>query len=156
MSKRSTAFICHGSPGISRYERVDEWPRGNLPFPRYVHSGFSPLRDWITSWCRAPEEELLYVLYKLLELRLWPESLWASLSTTTLKCATDQRSARPVPFFRLRADVSSLPIDTSLPASEVIADSVTTPSSARPAHEYSCCSTRSCPSREMVKRLSYG
>ena len=76
---RFTSCICHGSPGIGRYERVDEWPRGNLPFPRYVHSGFSPLCDWITSWCRAPEEELLYVLYKLLELRLWPESLWASL-----------------------------------------------------------------------------
>ena len=36
-------------PGIGRYERVDEWPRGNLPFPRYVHYGFSPLHDWITS-----------------------------------------------------------------------------------------------------------
>ena len=72
---RFTSCICHGSPGIGRYERVDEWPRGNLPFPRYVHSGFSPLHDWITSWCRAPEEELLYVLHKLLELRFWPWSL---------------------------------------------------------------------------------
>jgi len=41
---------------------ADESLRGNLPFPR------------------AREEELIYVLRKLLSLRLWPGSLWASLS----------------------------------------------------------------------------
>ncbi|KAF9484605.1 hypothetical protein BDN70DRAFT_825412 [Pholiota conissans] len=41
---------------------ADESLRGNMPFPR------------------AREEELLYVLRKLLELRLWPGSLWAALS----------------------------------------------------------------------------
>jgi len=41
---------------------VDEKIRGNLPFPR------------------VREEELLYVLHKLRELRLWPGSLWAALS----------------------------------------------------------------------------
>jgi hypothetical protein len=30
--------------------------------------------------CRAREEELLYVLRKLLELRLWPGTFWAALS----------------------------------------------------------------------------
>ncbi|KAF8151507.1 hypothetical protein B0H34DRAFT_664561 [Crassisporium funariophilum] len=48
---------------------ADESLRGNLPFPR------------------AREEELIYVLRKLLELRLWSGSLWASLSDNpTLHC----------------------------------------------------------------------
>ncbi|KAF8345051.1 hypothetical protein F5887DRAFT_1282803 [Amanita rubescens] len=41
---------------------ADECLRGNVPFPRAV------------------EEELLYVLRKLLELQLWPGTLWAALS----------------------------------------------------------------------------
>ncbi|KAF9559372.1 hypothetical protein CPC08DRAFT_666543 [Agrocybe pediades] len=41
---------------------ADESLRGNIPFPR------------------AREEEVLYALRKLLELRLWPGSLWAALS----------------------------------------------------------------------------
>ena len=39
---------------------VDEALRGNLPLPR------------------AREDELLYVLHKLLELRLWLGTLWAA------------------------------------------------------------------------------
>jgi hypothetical protein len=40
--------------------------------------------------CRVREEELLYVLHKLQELRLWQGSLWAALSETPSKYATEQ------------------------------------------------------------------
>lgn len=80
---------------------ADERLRGNLPFPR------------------VREEELLYVLHKLLELRLWPGSLWAALSEAPSKYAT----AQP-------------PVDTSLPASELIADSVKRSSCAHVFHFY--------------------
>ncbi|KAI0048499.1 hypothetical protein FA95DRAFT_1517415 [Auriscalpium vulgare] len=67
---------------------ADESLRGNLPFPR------------------VREEELLYVLHKLQELRLWPGSLWAALSDSPTQYATHQP-----------------PVDTSLPPSALIADS---------------------------------
>lgn len=51
---------------------ADEALRGNLPFPR------------------AREDELLYVLRKLLELRLWPGSLWAALSEQPTTFAVEQ------------------------------------------------------------------
>ncbi|KAJ7054837.1 hypothetical protein C8F01DRAFT_1161520 [Mycena amicta] len=50
----------------------DEALRGNLPFPR------------------ARDDELIYVLRKLLELRLWPGSLWAALSDSPTTFAVDQ------------------------------------------------------------------
>ncbi|KAI9435094.1 hypothetical protein H4582DRAFT_1817945 [Lactarius indigo] len=80
---------------------ADERLRGNLPFPR------------------VREEELLYVLHKLLELRLWPGSLWAALSASPSKYASEQP-----------------PVDTSLPASELIADSVKRSSRAHVFHFY--------------------
>ncbi|KAF8900899.1 hypothetical protein CPB84DRAFT_1778648 [Gymnopilus junonius] len=46
--------------------------RGNMPFPR------------------AREEELLYVLRKILDLRLWPGSLWAALSEDPSKYCVNQ------------------------------------------------------------------
>ena len=49
---------------------ADESLRGHIPFPR------------------VREEELLYVLRKLLELRLWPGTLWAALSDNPTKYAT--------------------------------------------------------------------
>ena len=61
---------------------ADESLRGNLPFPRFVFSN-SPsltLKKIFISIPRAREDELIYVLRKLLGLRLWPGSLWASLS----------------------------------------------------------------------------
>ena len=76
------------------------------------------------------------MLYKLLELRFWPGSLWASLYNHvemrdgSTKCAS-------CPFFSTQADISSLAIAASLLASEVIADSISTPKSARPALQYS-------------------
>ncbi|KAF8968453.1 hypothetical protein BDZ97DRAFT_1902846 [Flammula alnicola] len=51
---------------------ADESLRGNMPFPR------------------AREEELLYVLRKVLELRLWPGSLWAALSDDPTKYCIKQ------------------------------------------------------------------
>ncbi|KAH9018228.1 hypothetical protein EDB83DRAFT_2528502 [Lactarius deliciosus] len=80
---------------------ADERLRGNLPFPR------------------VREEELLYVLHKLLELRLWPGSLWATLSAAPSKYATDQPA-----------------VDTSLAASELMADSVKRSSRAYVFHFY--------------------
>ncbi|TDL18222.1 hypothetical protein BD410DRAFT_900985 [Rickenella mellea] len=51
---------------------ADEAVRGNYPFPR------------------AREEEVVYVLRKLLTLRLWTGSLWAALSESPSKHATEQ------------------------------------------------------------------
>ncbi|GLB42717.1 putative C-terminal region of Mon2 protein [Lyophyllum shimeji] len=68
---------------------ADESLRGNLPFPR------------------AREHELLYVLRKLLELKLWPGSLWAALSETPTQYAVEQPT-----------------IDTSQSLSQLISDAV--------------------------------
>ncbi|KAG8975493.1 hypothetical protein FRC05_005562 [Tulasnella sp. 425] len=51
--------------------------RGNLPFPR------------------AQEEELIYVLQKMLELNLWHGSLWAALSAQPSKHASTQPDVEP-------------------------------------------------------------
>ncbi|KAF5319150.1 hypothetical protein D9619_008506 [Psilocybe cf. subviscida] len=51
---------------------ADESLRGSMPFPR------------------AREEELLYVLRKVLDLRLWPGSLWAALSDNPTKYCVAQ------------------------------------------------------------------
>ncbi|KAJ7187153.1 hypothetical protein C8R46DRAFT_1172029 [Mycena filopes] len=80
---------------------ADEALRGNLPFPR------------------AREDELLYVLRKLLELRLWPGSLWAALSEETTTFAVEQP-----------------PIDASLSPSLLIADAVKRSSVAHLFHFY--------------------
>jgi len=68
---------------------ADEALRGNLPFPR------------------AREDELLYILRKILELRLWPGTLWASVSDApTTHC------------------LKQPPIDSALSPSGLIADAV--------------------------------
>ncbi|KAG6901567.1 hypothetical protein C0995_010501 [Termitomyces sp. Mi166 len=54
---------------------ADEALRGRLPFPR------------------AREQELLYVLRKLLELKLWPGSLWAAVSDKPSQYAVEQPGA---------------------------------------------------------------
>lgn len=51
---------------------ADEELRGSLPFQRFR------------------EEELLYVLRKLLHLRLWPGTLWAALSSSPSQYAVEQ------------------------------------------------------------------
>ncbi|KAH7907589.1 hypothetical protein BJ138DRAFT_1137471 [Hygrophoropsis aurantiaca] len=67
---------------------ADEALRGSLPFPR------------------VREEELLYVLRKLLELRLWTGTLWAALSDSPSKYSSSQPAVDPLlPPSALIADV---------------------------------------------------
>ncbi|KAI0738261.1 hypothetical protein C8Q80DRAFT_1207991 [Daedaleopsis nitida] len=80
---------------------ADESLRGHLPFPR------------------AREEELLYVLRKLLALRLWPGTLWAALSDTPSQYCVDQ----PI-------------VDHTLSPSALIADSVKRSTKAHLFHLY--------------------
>ncbi|KII84914.1 hypothetical protein PLICRDRAFT_179240 [Plicaturopsis crispa FD-325 SS-3] len=81
---------------------ADESLRGNLPFPR------------------AREDELLYVLRKLLELRLWPGTLWAALSESPSSYCAEQPA-----------------IGTDLAPSALIADAVKRSSVAHLFHFYS-------------------
>ncbi|KAF9233451.1 guanine nucleotide exchange factor in Golgi transport N-terminal-domain-containing protein [Melanogaster broomeanus] len=56
---------------------ADEALRGSLPFPR------------------VREDELLYVLRKLLDLRLWPGTLWAALSDSPSRYCSSQPAVDP-------------------------------------------------------------
>lgn len=51
-----------------------------------------PTRRTCNSHCasRARDDELLYVLQKLLNKRVWPGSLWAALSDDPTKYAVEQ------------------------------------------------------------------
>ncbi|OBZ73105.1 Protein MON2 [Grifola frondosa] len=80
---------------------ADESLRGNLPFPR------------------AREEELLYVLRKLLALQLWPGTLWAALSDSPSQYCVEQPS-----------------IVQSLEPSQLIADAVKRSTKAHLFHFY--------------------
>ncbi|KAI0700224.1 hypothetical protein C8T65DRAFT_790748 [Cerioporus squamosus] len=80
---------------------ADESLRGNLPFPR------------------VREEELLYVLRKLLALKLWPGTLWASLSDSPSQYSSEQPA-----------------IDQSLAPSAMIADAVKRSTKAHLFHFY--------------------
>ncbi|KAG6906753.1 hypothetical protein DXG01_012283, partial [Tephrocybe rancida] len=80
---------------------ADEALRGHLPFPR------------------AREQELLYVLRKLLELKLWPGSLWAGISDNPSQHAVNQP-----------------PIDTTLSPALLIADAVKRSTAAHLFHFY--------------------
>ncbi|KAG6852839.1 hypothetical protein C0991_008678, partial [Blastosporella zonata] len=80
---------------------ADEALRGHLPFPR------------------AREQELLYVLRKLLELKLWPGSLWAGLSDNPSQHAVEQPE-----------------IDTSQSPAQLIADAVKRSTTAHLFHFY--------------------
>jgi hypothetical protein len=93
---------------------------------------------------RVREEELLYVLHKLRELRLWPGSLWAALSETPSKYAKEQPGTLVNSFVPrgILTDVhtAALPsqaVDTSLRPAELIADSVKRSSRAHMFHFYS-------------------
>ncbi|TFY71218.1 hypothetical protein EVG20_g1792 [Dentipellis fragilis] len=88
---------------LARYV-ADESLRGNLPFPR------------------VREEELVYILHKLQELKLWPGSLWAALSDDPSKYSLQQSSATA--------------IDPLLPPQELIADTVKRSSRAHLFHLY--------------------
>ncbi|TFK38576.1 hypothetical protein BDQ12DRAFT_735649 [Crucibulum laeve] len=94
---------------------ADEALRGNLPFPR------------------AREEELLYVLRKLLSLRLWSGSLWAALSDDPSKYCAEQ---------------PALDHDTTHTPSDLIADAVKRSSFAHLFHFYPVlCEIASIPRR---------
>ncbi|THH26880.1 hypothetical protein EUX98_g7308 [Antrodiella citrinella] len=68
---------------------ADEALRGTLPFPR------------------TREEEVVYILRKLLDLKIWPGILWAALSESPSSYCVDQPS-----------------IDSTLPPSQLIRDAV--------------------------------
>lgn len=80
---------------------ADEELRGGLPFQRFR------------------EEELLYVLRKLLGLQLWPGTLWAALSSSPSQHAVQQP-----------------PIDASLDPKALITDAVRRSSKAHLFHFY--------------------
>jgi len=80
---------------------ADEELRGNLPFQRFR------------------EEELLYILRKLLNLQLWPGTLWAALSSSPSQHAVQQP-----------------PIETSLDPKGLITDAVRRSSKAHLFHFY--------------------
>ena len=74
---------------------ADEALRGNLPFPRSDHCSFRAHDECVDVpliGYRAREDELLYVLRKLLELRLWPGTLWAALSENPSQHCVSQPS----------------------------------------------------------------
>ncbi|KAF8550522.1 hypothetical protein OG21DRAFT_397414 [Imleria badia] len=67
---------------------ADEALRGGLPFPR------------------VREDELLYVLHKLLDLRLWTGTLWAAFSDAPSANSTSPPAVNPnLPPSALIADV---------------------------------------------------
>ncbi|KAJ4490805.1 hypothetical protein J3R30DRAFT_3752338 [Lentinula aciculospora] len=80
---------------------ADEALRGNLPLPR------------------SREDELLYVLRKLRELRLWPGSLWAALSDDPTKYSLEQP-----PVDSLTPDFENATSFSSLSTKELISDAV--------------------------------
>ncbi|KAH7925996.1 hypothetical protein BV22DRAFT_1111998 [Leucogyrophana mollusca] len=91
---------------------ADEALRGNLPFPR------------------VREDELLYVLRKLLDLRLWPGTLWAALSDSPSKHSSSQPGEYPRSNLLTGSNslISStfiyIAVDPSLPPSALVADVV--------------------------------
>ena len=68
---------------------ADEELRGSLPFQRYVFMLLVNL-PYNNNLPRSREEELLYVLRKLLNLHLWPGTLWAALSSSPSQYAVHQ------------------------------------------------------------------
>ncbi|KAG0696480.1 hypothetical protein DFH29DRAFT_1025466 [Suillus ampliporus] len=85
---------------------ADEALRGNMPFPR------------------AREDELLYVLRKLLELQLWSGTLWAALSESPSKFSNSQPGTSFIPP-RSDSTLNVCPaVDVTLSPSALIADVV--------------------------------
>jgi len=114
---------------------ADEELRGTLPFRRYV---FLLLinRSYNNNRSRSREEELLYVLRKLLNLRLWPGTLWAALSSSPSQYAVHQpcmyRSTPPL----LSLTPEFTVIETSLDPKDLITDAVRRSSKAHLFHFY--------------------
>lgn len=85
---------------------------------------------------RYLEEELLYILRKLLNLQLWPGTLWAALSASPSQYAVQQPRMYPppppLPFLTYTFPV----IETSLDPKSLIADAVRRSSKAHLFHFY--------------------
>lgn len=113
---------------------ADEALRGTLPFPRYV-----PWVLWreslLTVRHRMREEEVVYILRKLLDLSTWPGILWAALSDSPTTYSIDQPSMFS-PF--LQTVFSKLPtgIDPTLPPAQLIRDAIKRSSKAHLFHFY--------------------
>ncbi|EGO23125.1 hypothetical protein SERLADRAFT_439867 [Serpula lacrymans var. lacrymans S7.9] len=99
---------------------ADESLRGHLPFPR------------------VREDELLYVLRKLLELRLWPGTLWAAWSDSPSRHSASQPS-ESASYFVTYFVFTFLDeaVDVSLSPSALVADVVKRSSVAHLFHTYS-------------------
>ncbi|KAG1789692.1 uncharacterized protein HD556DRAFT_1433599 [Suillus plorans] len=82
---------------------ADEALRGNMPFPR------------------AREDELLYVLRKVLDLWLWSGTLWAALSESPSKFSDSQPVAHIFYFYSVLCEIASIP--RKMPSTWVIMNS---------------------------------
>ena len=114
---------------------ADEELRGSLPFQRYA------LVLFVNCSCdndrfRSREEELLYVLRKLLNLHLWPGTLWAALSSSPSQYAVKQpcTCGSPLPLLSLTPEFVA--IETSLDPKGLITDAVRRSSKAHLFHFY--------------------
>lgn len=86
---------------------------------------------------RYLEEELLYVLRKLLNLQLWPGTLWAALSSSPSQYAVQQPCIYPPPSPPLPSLTPTFPvIETSLDPKSLITDAVRRSSKAHLFHFY--------------------
>ena len=85
---------------------ADEELRGSPPFQRYI---FALLADLLrnNNRPRYREEELLYVLRKLLNLQLWPGALWAAPSPSPSQYAAQQPCVYSSPLLDSRSHLTS-------------------------------------------------
>ena len=114
---------------------ADEELRGTLPFRRYV---FVLLvnRSYDNGPPRSREEELLYVLRKLLNLHLWPGTLWAALSSSPSQYAVQQPRMYKFPPPPLWLTPEFAAIETSLDPKGLITDAVRRSPKAHLFHFY--------------------
>jgi hypothetical protein len=85
---------------------------------------------------RYREEELLYVLRKLLNLQLWPGTLWAALSSSPSQYAVQQPCIYPPPRHLPSLTPTFPVIETSLDPKSLITDAVRRSSKAHLFHFY--------------------
>ena len=85
---------------------------------------------------RSREEELLYVLRKLLNLHLWPGTLWAALSSSPSQYAVRQSRMYNSPLPSLSLTPEFTVIETSLDPKGLIIDAIRRSSKAHLFHFY--------------------
>lgn len=76
--------------GVLRNYVADSNLRRNVPFPRYTLICCGIFMSYYYYYSRYTEEELLYTLRKLLEIRLWPGTLWAAFQEQPSLVAVEQ------------------------------------------------------------------